>query len=94
MTTKSTQTVLRQARNKVAKGWCQGAEFDGKNYCALGAVDASTTDLNELIDALDIFAGAVDTDRIGIWNDRPERTKTQVLAAFDAAISIAKTLGA
>ena len=37
------------------------------------------------------FIEAIGTGWIGAWNDAPERTHTDVLAAFDRAIAIAES---
>lgn len=67
-------------------------------YCAMGAIGhanhswpcALLPGVRELVCAVTGFA---DADEVTIlnWNDAPERTQDEVLAAFDRAIELAET---
>lgn len=67
------------------------ADSDACKWCALGAIDKVANFLHspgfEARDAM-IRAAGVDPedDGLGDWNDAPERTHAEVLAAFDRAI--------
>lgn len=68
--------MMEASRNPAAVSWC-----------AQGAVFAAGGDING--PELPILGQAVGSC-IGIWNDRPRRTKEEVLAAFDRAIELAE----
>jgi hypothetical protein len=79
---------LMAARALVERGWCQGISHDNTGsvdkYCVLGAIDqASSGDSSEAKFALRKVVGGI---YLADWNDAPERTKADVLAAFDRAI--------
>ncbi len=58
--------------------------------CAEGALcDSDGTD-DEWWRAYDVFRDAIGLDSIALWNDAPERTHADVLAAFDRAIALAE----
>ncbi len=62
------------------KGWCQGAlRTQGGAHCVLGAlIEASPSfDLKPL--------QALIGDSVAIWNDKPERTKEEIIAALRKA---------
>jgi hypothetical protein len=88
--------ILKKARAKVARGWCQGAMYgDNGAVCALGAVwQAEGPDLRDDLarEAISAAAQALDPyfTHLADWNDAPHRTKAEVLAAFDLAIELAK----
>ena len=88
--------ALREAREKVKKGWCQHAFAIDKHglrvprdsnsavaFCMTGALDNATG-------ASAYLYKAVRGDSVVDYNDSPRRTKAQVLAAFDRAIVLAK----
>lgn len=95
---------LRKARALIEKGWTQGLYYDTKyegflnkhlkrrpshSYCALGAVGTAVP-LASLRGRMEGFLEiAVDYAPIMSFNDHPNRTKEQVLAAFDRAITYA-----
>jgi len=96
--------LLRQARELLAdpKRWTQGTGAragDGLAtgvhsanaicWCAWGALVYVHTDLNSLSDSLDLIATIVGESEVSSWNDAPERTHEEVLAAFDRAIELA-----
>jgi hypothetical protein len=86
---------LTAARALLAKGWCQGTlnhwdpnSCDIVAHCSIGAIVAAYGEYlipGRLIDAVQ---AAIGTRHVARWNDAPERTQQEVLAAFDRAISI------
>jgi hypothetical protein len=84
---------LVKARKLVERGWTQGSYHTqcGRHsrYCAEGALAMS----NGLCDAELFLRKAVGQFNIILWNDAPERTQAEVLAAFDKAIELAKARG-
>lgn len=90
-------TKLREARALIERGWCQGrmSTADG-SVCIRGAIlDAFyDADLAEEKRADGLLKSAVGFDGyLGDWNDAPERTQAEVLAAFDKAIELADAPG-
>ena len=99
----NTKTVLENARALVANGWTQGAfartesglicddvmHDRATSFCILGAIERSAQNWFEDTSARKIMRKATD-ERItlGCWNDAPERTQAEVLAAFDRAIEL------
>jgi hypothetical protein len=91
---------LREARALIEGGWCQNYfRKDGglrKCFCTDGAIieviDSETP--NQYRDACITFeaANGLQHDHTSIWqwNDAPERTQADVLAAFDKAIALAE----
>lgn len=68
------------------------APGDGFAYCARGAIYATAPRTGDCVTALMILRRAISStkwDGIVAWNDHPQRTHAQVLAAFDKAIKIA-----
>ena len=83
--------VLRAGRANVKAGWTKGAYRRGQSFCARGAIDAACDQeqWKTKLDARRLFAIAIGTESIEDWNDHPRRTKSEVLGAFDAAMSLA-----
>lgn len=101
----NTVDVLRAARERIEKGWCQGDYARSKHgrvvdsddpeaalWCASGALWAEV-DLSQI----DVYGHAqslleryVADDCIEDWNDAPGRDKAEVLNLFDKAIEEAK----
>ncbi|MGE0699087.1 MAG: hypothetical protein AB7O57_08330 [Hyphomicrobiaceae bacterium] len=89
--------ILRAARRSVdaPASWGKGAyvsESSGSQcYCALGAIlsAGSTASRNATTTAAILFGRAIGKHRDAIphWNDAPERTHADVIAAFDRAIA-------
>ncbi len=86
-----TQTPI-DARAFVARGWCQHKTKDEQTgaVCAIGAIMETTvnghiycTSRDRIIKVL----GLANNSELIWWNDAPERTQAEVLAAFDAAIA-------
>jgi hypothetical protein len=98
------QAMLREARKRVARGWCQGAvardgdahavqawSADARSWSLLGAILASWhdhTSVEPIETSLDALWRAMKRDRLEVWNDRPGRTQEEVVAAFDRAIAL------
>ena len=97
--------ALRESRKNIKDGWTQGAfartikgyvtdpaSSEAVKWCAYGAVIPN----NNFIEAqkfLSLAVWQIDllvTPSIVAWNDRPERTKEQVLAVYDLAIELAR----
>lgn len=98
----TTVEVLRKARELVAKGWTRAGaavRSDGGDttydspaavrFCMVGACWRAGMGTNRGEAAVTVLAKL-----LGTWpsnfNDAPERTKGQVLAAFDRAIAAAE----
>lgn len=94
---------LMHAKTLIKRGWCQGAGnretrswFRRKtSYCSFGAMRAvSGGDYMRGVELAAIFNAANGNHlqllkELWAWNDAPERTKADVLAAFDKAIAYA-----
>jgi hypothetical protein len=94
--------TLSRARDLILKhGWVKG--YDGnteRGFCLIGAVvrsikcdhgtDIANTYLYRQIRAL--LQDAIDRPEasVSVWNDQPQRTLGEVLAAIDHAIALAK----
>ena len=83
------QVLLRAADILRESGWCRyrTRREDGAR-CAIGAIgEAAAGSGRKYIYAYDRMADALGIRDIGIgfWNDRPERTKEQVIEAFERA---------
>jgi hypothetical protein len=77
-----TQTLI-DARAKVEKGWCQHHGRSRGAVCAgFALVEAGCSETT-----IFIFEDVIKQPII-TWNDAPDRTKEQVLAAFDRAIDL------
>jgi hypothetical protein len=98
-------TKLREARALIERGWTQGSSARTETgdpigvsskcaaqWCILGAVCATADGMEDEIKALDTLEGVTDArpGYIAEWNDAPERTQADVLAAFDRAIELAE----
>lgn len=96
-------TVLREARDLVAAGWTQGfgARYGehGTSWCITGAVYAAcqiiSADWQQRQRAFDLLSRQLNLPYWGLvaWNDAPERTQAEVLAAIDKTIDAAGTEG-
>ena len=101
-TLQAAATVLVEARKLIEKGWCQGSDQlvmvelpDA--FCPIGAINfiegyssrkSAVPRAHTIVSAR--LSEAPVPQAISIWNDKPGRTKPEVLAAFDKAIEIAK----
>lgn len=81
-----------------ARGYAVGARNPlAICFCSIGAIRRVTASFAEELAARDVLSEIVEA--IGMyglaeWNDAPERTHAEVLAAFDKAISLAEEAGA
>ncbi|MDI3261174.1 MAG: hypothetical protein QJR02_15925 [Sinobacteraceae bacterium] len=100
-------TVLTRARDLVARpgGWTQeeGARDDmGRpvpvfspdacSFCSMGAIARACED-RHFEKGWDILRTALGGRLVAPWNDAPERTQAEVVAAFDRAIELAREAG-
>ncbi|WZO97276.1 hypothetical protein EP7_004300 [Isosphaeraceae bacterium EP7] len=89
--------ALNEARKLVEKGWCKGTsarnaageptgttDVDAVAWCPYGAMGAIPG--ASFIRTTDRYRKSIGRLAISKWNDEPERTKEEVLAAFDRAI--------
>jgi hypothetical protein len=86
----TTHEVLVAARNLIDReGWIQNAHYAPEGRCVRGALSDVTRGKTDLgyYHATRAFSDVVDEVLIGAWNDHPDRTKAEVLAAFDKAIA-------
>lgn len=98
---KTTLQVLMEARALIEKpeNWCKydsAIDEDGvpcgpsyyaaAKWCVMGAVRKFSESEDQIIIAARIFSNVVGYSPVGDWNDAPERTHAEVLAAFDKAI--------
>lgn len=81
--------VLREARGLIAKhGWCRNVYKNAfGEMCAAGAIRCASGDSKVKFEARGFLCAAINGASITQWNDRPRRTKEQVLEAFDRAIA-------
>lgn len=99
----TTLEILRAARAKIERpecwtkgafardavgGECMSSEPDAVCWCSDGAIGAviATTDVHDFC-AFEALSRAIGNLHVAEWNDAPERTHAEVLAAFDAAIA-------
>lgn len=97
--------IFINAKKLIEAGWGQGDDLvlplDSSFYCVATActraeVDRAKRDGDDyrsVLPAADVFRaanGIPDHISLGDWNDAPERTKDEVLAAFDKAIEAAR----
>jgi len=95
MSSKPTSQILREARKliSVPERWCQHKGHDGEGRCSVLAMHDAAGNMDGFNVVRGIFrtASAIGPDiPISNWNDAPERTHPEVLAAFDAAIALAE----
>jgi hypothetical protein len=82
---------LREARALIERGWCQHDMRNGDCVCIRGALLFTfrrwdlEMEADKLLKVATGFQGY-----LGDWNDAPERTQADVLAAFDKAIELAE----
>lgn len=101
--------ILRAGKANIDRyGWCQGDELaihggPGGPCCAATAIsqqyalfiNRDSAKLGDAaIEAIQRAAGIPEKSSIATWNDAPERTLAEVLAAYDKAITAAEELEA
>jgi hypothetical protein len=91
--------ALAKARAAIERyGWVRG-KFGDKScgFCAAGAIGCVaptyTEQWRDLMNVLMLFE-RLDGNWTAGWNDAPERTREEVLAAFTSAIAIAESIEA
>ena len=76
-----------RARERVARGWCQGALFSAggaASACLLGSlIETVGAQCNAEVIRLEALIGG----GVVPWNDAPERTQQDVLDLLDVAIA-------
>lgn len=90
--------LLREGRAAVERGWCQRTYRSEKGeVCALGALGFKNGMLateSQVLAQRALRVGIFSSEPyIHHWNDRPERTKQDVLDAYDRAIVISEGWG-
>lgn len=84
---------------KTAKGIkCDVDEEDAECFCAYGAIRKSAShDMSLRLRMKSLVLTGQDCECVdmsmAIWNDQPNRTQQEVVAAFDAAIALAEAEG-
>lgn len=81
--------LLIEGRERIERGWCQGVMRKLGAVCMVGALYEGTigSDGNIYFNAELRLQRGAGTDDLPRWNDAPERTKDEVLQAFDRAIA-------
>jgi len=85
---------LQIARDRVAAGWVQHTGLQSRNgrthYCASMAVlyQGHNAGLEEAIESLCRAIGVTALNHVPTWNDAPDRTQAEVVAAYDRAIGL------
>jgi hypothetical protein len=90
--------ILRAGKANIeTRGWCQGDEATihgpPNGPCCVATAMPSGPEFDHSLLAIDLFKETNGIDPkigIGAWNDAPERTKEEVLAAYDKAITAAE----
>jgi hypothetical protein len=94
---------LREARALIERGWTQGAFARHANgrvigcesesascFCMAGAIMRVTPSIYSFERFIEPLCVVIGDRRLDHWNDAPERTQAEVLAAFDKAIELAE----
>lgn len=80
--------LLKAARREIAdEGWTQGHYFGERGGCCLMAVPFERAEGEALFQGFARALGFKDDGEATVWNDEKGRTKEEVLARLDAAIS-------
>src|SRR5690349_5736981 len=96
--------VLRAARERVARGWCQGVDARDRSrrsvdpwsksacrWCMMGSLHAEDRPSGYENSALQLLKLAIGEGFVTCWNDAKGRTQAEVIAAFDKAIALAES---
>ncbi|GAC1439067.1 MAG: hypothetical protein NVSMB58_35400 [Terriglobales bacterium] len=87
----TTLKVLTVARMKIQRGWCQGTYTKAPNfYCLVASIGDQFAPYEPSQRSRNLLRMVTGCESLPDWNDAPERTKTEVLAALDKAIEFAK----
>lgn len=94
--------IVAEASGRVLTGWCQGSiaqdedgeavdalSSDARRWSTLGALLASWGGgpVEDLRAAVAAVHDSVEQAPLEVWNDRPGRTRNDVVAAFERAIT-------
>ena len=79
--------LLIEGRDRIERGWCRNRLQWNGAVCMLGAIGWGERPSARQLAARNRLARAIGTYHVPRWQDAPERTKTDVLAAYDAAIA-------
>ena len=94
---KQTAAVLKRAAELIRQGWTQGYYADGDKFCAMGAIHKGYVDCSAspfvIQCCFDALHKQINDTSIGRWNDQKERTQDEVIAALEAAASLAEWKG-
>lgn len=84
------QQVLLDAAESIEKyGWCQGrGGVNGGPRCALGALVHAANNERSLYAGALLGLTRIIGSGVVYWNDAPERTKAEVIAALRAAAGV------
>ena len=84
--------VLTRAGDLVEAGWCQGSYsriVDGQlRCCAIEAICRAVVHTVEATEARELVCRVVGSASLSGWNDAPERTQVEVVAAFRKAAAL------
>jgi hypothetical protein len=96
----SVKALLKKAKKKIEKGWCQGAmarDIDGQavgcmteeaaSFCIYGAVISSMENGDYYVESIQLL-WSIANENLVSYNDRS--SKEQVLQLFDLAIGSCK----
>lgn len=91
--------VLLAAAALVERGWCQHQLHTRapERWCAIGAITSAARYAGcagSEFSACDVLKQVVPIDDIAGWNDAPERTQAEVVAALRAAAAAASATDA
>lgn len=83
-----TKRILKAAQNRIRKyGWTQHTIGDKTiGFCAAGAIYEGRAIYSNKYRAVDALEQLIDVE-LTSWNDKPGRTKRQVLGLFQRAIN-------
>lgn len=82
--------LLQEARALIERGWCQGEFQIEEQYCVIGAIETAREKYSARTGitaqkVLWLHSGGGCS--LPNWNDQPGRTKEEVLALFDRALT-------
>ena len=85
--------VLEAARRSLLEPqvWCQSAFQKGDRRTAMTAI--MLVEGPGIWEATNYFRRVAGCELITIWNDHPDRTHEEVIAAFSAAVALAESEG-
>lgn len=85
----NTSEILNTAADLIEeRGWRQGTAGAGEGVCAISALAAAAPGPSKWLHAANVFADYLSVELVFVWNDAPERTATDVVAALRSAAAI------